>query len=233
MSKERILVVGDLHGDWGRLNSLLNKHGPDILLQAGDFGWWPRMELKKPVLYGQQDKWILKGVKPQGTMVYWLDGNHEDHDDLDSLGRRQKSEILCYENVIYKPRGTTLTLKDGRVVLFMGGADSIDKHMRTQGFDWFPRELPCKSEEDRALQYDHIDIVVSHTVPYEWIPDIGRADKLLDPTRNILSAILEKYQPSLWFSGHWHKYSHGRYKNTRWFSLDYPGHHGRWWVWLS
>ena len=34
-----------------------------------------------------------------------------------------------------------LGLPDGRIVLFMGGADSIDKKYRKIGFDWFPEEL--------------------------------------------------------------------------------------------
>lgn len=232
MNTERVLIVGDLHGDWPKLNQLINKHGPDKVIQCGDFGWWPKMELKKPVIYGQQDKWILQGVKPQGSMVYWCDGNHEDHDDLDSLGRRQKEEILCYENVIYKPRGTTLKLEDGRIVLFIGGADSIDKGMRTNGFDWFPRELPNKAEEDRCLSHEHVDIVISHTAPEEWIPDVCKYNKMLDPTRKLLSEVLRKYRPSLWYHGHWHREASGIYKNTKWTSLDYPGH-GRWWTWMK
>ena len=37
----KVLVVGDIHGDWGKLNSLLTVKRPDIVLQCGDFGWWP------------------------------------------------------------------------------------------------------------------------------------------------------------------------------------------------
>lgn len=35
--------------------------------------------------------------------------------------------------VIYQPSGSTLTLPDGRVVLFLGGAKSVDWPLRTGG----------------------------------------------------------------------------------------------------
>lgn len=51
-----ILVYGDLHGDWGALNRLISKKHPDIVLQCGDFGWFPRFEVNRPVLYGIHKK---------------------------------------------------------------------------------------------------------------------------------------------------------------------------------
>ena len=77
MGRQKILVVGDTHGEWGRLNQLINTKCPDLILQCGDFGWWPKMEVTRPVLYGQQKVWHLNGIKPKKTRVYWCDGNHE------------------------------------------------------------------------------------------------------------------------------------------------------------
>ena len=44
-------------------------------------------------------------------------------------------------NIFYMPRGSVLSLSDGRNVLFMGGAESVDKRRRTPGYDWFKQEL--------------------------------------------------------------------------------------------
>ena len=227
-----VMIIGDLHGDWGRINKLIQKKRPSIVLQCGDFGWWPKMEIRKPVLYQSQVRWRLKGIKPDSSLIYWCDGNHEDHEDLLNMGRRQKEEILCYPQVLYKPRGSTLELPDGRIVLFAGGAESIDKAMRTPGFDWFPEEIPSGTEFNRMMNHPHVDIVVSHTCPEEWVPDVCRGEKLSDPTRGLLSQVLRKYSPSLWYHGHWHHEAKGvsREHGTRWFSLDYPGHGGRWWM---
>jgi DNA repair exonuclease SbcCD nuclease subunit len=230
VSDARVLITGDIHGDWGQLNKLLHKHGPDVCICTGDFGWWPKFN-GKSFVHGQPP-WSNGGIKPQGSQVYWCDGNHEDHEDLDSLGRGQKESIVCYEGVIYKPRGTTLVLPDGRIVLFVGGAASIDKGMRTPGFDWFDREVPNQHEYDRAMSYDRVDIVISHTCPTEVNPG-GQLAKCMDPTRMMLQDILEKYRPSQWFFGHWHKYHKSVSGDTEFIGLDYPGHSSRWWRWLS
>ena len=225
----RVVVTGDIHGSWGYLNKLLNKHGPDMCLCCGDFGWWPKFT-GRSFVHGQQP-WSNEGVKPQGSMVYWCDGNHEDHEDLDSQGRRQKDSIVCYENVVYKPRGTVLVLPDGRTVLFFGGAQSIDQGLRTPGFDWFDREIPSRSEYDRAMSHDRVDIVISHTCPSSIIPS-GQLAKCQDPTRDMLEDILGNYKPSLWFFGHWHTHYESVSRGTKFIGLDYPGHKGRWWQWL-
>ena len=38
----KILIVGDVHGEWGKLSKLINRHRPDMVLSCGDFGYWPK-----------------------------------------------------------------------------------------------------------------------------------------------------------------------------------------------
>ena len=38
---KKIIIMGDVHADFGSLNQFLNKKRPDIILQCGDFGRWP------------------------------------------------------------------------------------------------------------------------------------------------------------------------------------------------
>lgn len=220
---DNILVVGDLHGDWGCLNALINTKRPSIVLQCGDFGHWPALEVSKPVLYGMQKSWKLQGVKSKDTKVYWCDGNHEDHWHL-------RDNTVDYPGVKYMPRGSVLTLPDGRVVMFMGGAESVDKDQRRLGFDWFPEEVISLSDLDRAMEYKgKVDIIISHTCPREFIVGTKTSGKISDPSRHALSYLLEHFKPSQWFFGHWHKSQHGRHNDTVWQALDYPGHRGKWW----
>ena len=229
------MIIGDTHGDWGSLNTLLAKHRPAIAIQVGDFGYWPKLPELVSTCYSMRKKVKVKTLKiPFGTKLYFCDGNHEDHDSLDAFMRGKNWRIphMIWENVYYCPRGSTLTLPDGRNVLFFGGADSIDKMGRTPGLTWFPQEVPRYHEVDRALSLETpVHIVVSHTVPNEWLPDEIKVEKIQDPTRSMLSAILEKHKPTEWYSGHWHRERRGVYEGTRWLSLDYSDHHyGRWWV---
>jgi len=228
MSKASILVVGDLHGEWGKLNQLISKKQPDIVLQCGDFGWWPKMEIKAPVLYGHTSKWRLKGIKPGNSKIYWCDGNHEELPHLIQDGNIHE----MYNQVFHGSRGSTLRLPDGRIVLFAGGASSVDKDLRTPGHDWFFEENITNKEFELMLSHKRVDVVVSHTCPTQFeVYGTGSTEKLNDGNRIALSYVLEKYKPSLWFFGHWHNYEYGKFENTKWFCLDYPGHRSRWWMW--
>lgn len=226
---KNILVVGDLHGDWGSLNTLINDKKPNILMQVGDFGWWPAMEVTKPVIYGHQKEWLLQGIKPQNSRIYWCDGNHEQHPHLSQ--DRHLTEM--YDRVTFCSRGSTIVLPDERVVMFMGGADSIDKKQRTAGHDWFPDENISQWQLQRAMEYEgRVDIIISHTCPLEFNIE-GNEGKRNDSNRVALSRLLEKYKPELWYFGHWHKNKKGKHNGTYWECLDYPKHGGKWWDWLK
>jgi hypothetical protein len=68
--ENEIVVVGDIHGDFGTLNTLINKRQPKMILQVGDFGYWPHMKDYK----AGYDK--TPTVKAQNTIIHWCDGNH-------------------------------------------------------------------------------------------------------------------------------------------------------------
>ena len=227
----KILIVGDIHGDWGKLNTLLTVKRPDIVLQCGDFGWWPQMEVKKPILYGNQKEWLLEGVKTCGADVYFCDGNHEDHHALSQTG----NILLMYGNVWHGTRGSILTLPDGRNVLFAGGAESVDRNVRTAGHDWFPKETIKDHDLDKMLAHDRVDIVISHTCPTTFLKHLrnGNLAKSNDPSCVALEYVLNKYKPEQWFFGHWHLQKEGYDKGCRWQCMDCPRHGGMWWKWLK
>lgn len=237
------IVVGDLHGDWASLNRLINKKKPKTVICCGDFGWWPAMEVKKPILYNQKSPWKLHGIKTQGAKVYWCDGNHEDHWNLKHLTGGSKEPLEVYKDVTYMPRGSTLDLEDGRRALFFGGAESIDKDQRTLGIDWFPEEIPNHLEFNRAFAItDPIDILISHTCPLGMYPrKYSSEGKLQDRTPNMLYLLVESHRIPLVYHGHWHSYDDRVFSpdhllerlETRVISLDYPRHGGTWWRWLN
>lgn len=248
----KIIVSGDLHGDWGQLNTLINNKTPDIILQCGDFGWWPRFNNIKPVIYKHQKSWAHMGIKPKNTKVYFCDGNHEEHPTLIQDGNIHE----LYSNIFHCSRGSILTINDTNI-LFMGGAHSIDKDKRTPGHDWFPEENINQSNYNLLDFNKHIDIVISHTCPYEFNMESDSQEKINDSNRKLLSIILKEYKPKLWYFGHWHKFKEGIYNHneifpkfkkeecniqniylpihetTKWTGLDYPSHGGKWWVTLE
>jgi UDP-2,3-diacylglucosamine pyrophosphatase LpxH len=201
----KVLVVGDVHGHWHALNNVIEKTQPEIIFQCGDFGYWPR-----------NDYYSFDKLKNGNCKIYWCDGNHEDHEYLKKL---ESNEVA--PNVFYMKRGSYLTL-NGKNILFMGGADSIDKHARTPGHTWFPDEL-ITQRDIYELPDIQVDIVISHTCPYEFAVEKhrGRFMNTYDSSRDALHVILAKYRPSRWFFGHWHGFAQGKYQNTRWWCLNH------------
>ena len=212
----KIFMIGDVHGRFGDLNTLINNKHPDMVICCGDFGYWPGVK-----------GLTFEDIKPQDSKILWCDGNHENHW---ALKERVSDEIV--KNVVYMPRGSVYTLPDGRTILFMGGADSIDKGFRTLGIDWFPEEV-IRQKDVENLPDTKIDIVVSHTCPLELVSEMikGR-DKNVEPSNHALSYVFNKYNPDLWYFGHWHYYKETYLRDTKFTALSclptYLGY-GRWW----
>ena len=126
-----------------------------------------------------------------------------------------------------------MELDDGRKILFMGGADSIDKNMRTEGVSWFREEI-IQQKDLHNLPEEKIDIFITHTCPEELVNDLrkGYPEKSHEPSNIALSELWKQYKPELWILGHWHQYKQGKMMGTEWYALDYPTHGGKWWMWL-
>lgn len=226
----KIVVAGDIHASWGVLNKFINRHKPDILLQCGDFGFWPKAG-RSPYSH----------LNLGNTKIHWCDGNHEDHIELAHLAKASQLEFVpgCF----FQPRGSVLELPDGRMILFAGGALSVDNAIRKPGHDWFPgHEL--LTENDLAKFPDpaqvQIDVVISHTAPLEFdVEGLPYSqwptwwDRNPDPSRKVLSEVLNRYKPARWFFGHFHTFQEGKTGGCEWTALSYAGSSERWWIELK
>jgi predicted phosphodiesterase len=215
-----IIVMGDIHGDFGKLNGFINKKQPKMILQVGDFGYWPHWNADKP----QKKHHKEPVVKAQDTLIHFCDGNHEDHWAL-----RDRTTDELYPNTFYQPRGSFFTLNDGRNVMFFGGAESIDKYHRTVGHDWFPEETVTQKDV-MNLPDIKVDIMISHTCPHEFeVKCFAGEEKSKDPSKDAMTYLLHRYKPDLWYFGHYHVKVSGKHENTNWHCIDHSGH-SQWWV---
>lgn len=221
----KVAVCGDIHGRFDALDKVAIETNSDVIIQCGDFGFWP----------GNLNKIKTKTKIP----IYFCRGNHEDHDTLDTypeltISNLKTSERITNEFLLEKrklsikkvevnkkkiPRradniflcnhGSILTLEDTNI-LFFGGAKSIDKMYRKEGSSWWPQEIPPGYIVDKTLeliQNIDIDIVISHTAPKFIVEKFIDTEHLtsLDPTTYILEEIFISAHPKLWFFGHFHK----------------------------
>src|SRR6185436_2239841 len=136
----KVLILGDVHGVWGDLNIVINaalQQHPDIthLIQVGDFGYaWPG---GKPFKFSKSFMDDCTYEKARSLPFYWIDGNHENHDQL------EKDQGAYQPRMIYMPRGSVTDMLDDddtdKRAMFFGGASSIDKAHRIQGKSWWPQ----------------------------------------------------------------------------------------------
>ena len=227
-----IIIMGDVHAEFGKLNTFVNRKHPAMILSVGDFGYWPRWgwQLWHPNSRTKKD---IPVPKMKNTNLYFADGNHEDHESLRALTNNE-----VFPNVFYMKRGSTMTLPDGRVVLFMGGASSYDKESREQGLDWFPEENISYSDIHNLDVNMKVDIVISHTCPKEFPIEEHKKGytstlRCNDCNRDALSHILEIYKPSRWYFGHWHTYATGYNNGCKWTCLDHNTNCGTYWEYLE
>jgi len=210
----KMLILGDVHGWWGDMIKIIDALKPDLVLQVGDFGYFPHHKGYDP---------RARGVASP-VPVYFCDGNHEDHDALATLRAQAGGERTGHEiapNIFWQDRGSTINLPDGRVALFCGGGDSIDKRRRIEGESWFPGEQ-INDEDMDSLPDGRVDIVISHTCPNRMILNaVPYPDALVhDPARVRLDEVLDRYRPAQWFFGHWHFPIQGETGDCKWFGLN-------------
>jgi hypothetical protein len=102
----------------------------------------------------------------------------------------------------------------------VGGAVSVDKHMRKAGVSWWPGEELTDGQVEYACRDDDtaVDVVFAHDCPVGVdIPGVGRDlkhgntngwpwDVLLEAERHRrkLRRICDAVRPQLYFHGHYH-----------------------------
>lgn len=208
----KTLILGDTHGEWGDLNIVIAKAmrlHPDIecLIQVGDFGYaWPG---SKPFSFLKTFWENADLEKVKSLPFYWLDGNHENHNQLDADGGAWQPGMT------YQPRGSIRELGDKRA-MFFGGASSIDKDLRIQDKSWWPQEDIKYGQIMSALEKQGpIDIMFSHEFPLafsygSYKKEFGRGDK------QALDALRQKFRPRFWIFGHHHNFQQGETEGTKW-----------------
>lgn len=112
------------------------------------------------------------------------------------------------------------TLFDNKI-FYIRGANSIDKHLRYSGIDWFENEQLSYTEMQSAIDlYETVkpEIVISHTCP-QIVKEsqFGFYDKSF--TELALNEMFGIHNPRLWIFGHFHQSKVFKLCNTTFKSL--------------
>lgn len=210
-----IYVTGDTHGKMSRIKLFCEKNKTskdDILIILGDSG----------INYYQneRDKSIKKYLSALPITLFCIHGNHDERPQniKTYINKEFLNAKVMYEkefpNILFGIDGEIYNM-DNKNVLVIGGAYSVDKQYRIIfGEKWFKDEQPSdeiKSKVENVILNSNIDIVLSHTCPYKYMPvewfisgiDQGDVD---NSTEKWLDTIYEKVDNNLkkWYCGHFH-----------------------------
>lgn len=132
----------------------------DLILQVGDFGFWPRTEPGRKFLRKTEARLARVGLD-----LWWVDGNHDDLKALHTRPVEAEGRRRVSEHISHLPRGHRWVW-DGTVWVAAGGAVSVDRYGRTEGVSWFRDEVLTDAEVDQIIADGGADVVVSHDAPW-------------------------------------------------------------------
>ena len=211
-----IYITGDKHADFREVFYFCYANETtldDILIVLGDAG----------INYyaNDKDKALKNSLKEHYPITFFcIHGNHEERPENIKTYKTKK----FYEGIVYYEEDypNILFAKDGELynfnnhkVLVIGGAYSVDKYFRlSRGYNWYESEQPTEETKNKVKSVlknldNKVDIILSHTCPYKYLPremflegiDQSTVD---NSTEYFLDEIEESTDYNLWYSGHYH-----------------------------
>lgn len=229
MDVKNLIVGGDTHGDKKQISYFYHcakVEGADAIFVVGDFGYWEHEESGIKFL-----NFIERQAQATGIPLFWLDGNHENHQMLRAnYGKLQTADgfWVIRDGCYYAPRGHRWTWGD-RSCMSLGGAYSTDKDYRlarerggsTERWgifsdeeptgpltQWWPEEQLTDAEVARAISDPaRLDVLFTHDRPRGT--NIGdQFDRKTQPESLInqdrVSVVMKALRPNLLIHGHLH-----------------------------
>jgi len=192
--------IGDTHGKYGAYKTIIKLYPNTI--QLGDMG----IGFKK---YDSYDGESYFTNPPYDKMVQmnarFIRGNHD-------------NPFVC--------KNHTQWIADGTIegdMMFVGGAFSIDKDYRREGYDWWPEEELSHIEMLKILDIyvrNKPRIMVTHDAPECMLTYlVSHHMKFSTRTGQFFDRLFEEHQPEIWVHGHHHISFDKVVKGTRFVCL--------------
>lgn len=204
-----IYITGDTHREFSRLDNYpFNEN--DMLIILGD----------SAINYyiNDEDKKVKEYLNNLNIKFFCVRENHEErpskikgYKEVDMFDGKVYIEKE-YPNLIFPKDGEVYNI-DGKSVLVIGGAYSIDKFYRIfYGYQWFRDEQLSRREMNNILKKvkgKHFDVVLTHTCPFKYEPtevflpglNQSRIDKSME---HFLDKVEENIDYNKWYCGHFH-----------------------------
>lgn len=218
----RAVIAGDVHGNVDHVRFLMEvcrDVDARFLVVVGDFGFWPHVDWGREFL-----EFVEFEAQWSDLHVLWVDGNHENHDELDRLrdGLSDDDLTVVSPHVFHVPRGCRFEL-GGLLCVGFGGALSVDASHRREGESWWRQELVSRGQVDRLRwRMEHadwggraVDVLFTHEAPlasgmyapaHHGVDELSYKDVIPESLaqRRLISEVADLVRPRMQFCGHHH-----------------------------
>lgn len=177
----------------------------DYVIILGDFGiCWDN---------SKEENYWLDWFEDKPWTTLWIDGNHQNFPLLYNYPLEKWNSgwtHIMRPHIRHLVRGEVFTI-DNKTFFCMGGAASIDKHLRKEGKTWWPEEIPTYNEfataaDNLRAHNMKIDYILSHTTSNRTIQKLDKWFPQFDPVTNFLDKFVEEeVDYKINFFGHFHQ----------------------------
>jgi predicted phosphohydrolase len=202
-----VRFIGDVHGGMSKYKKLIKGAPEGISLQLGDFGigfYRPYTDIQM----GQNPPYDHMAAGKH----YFIRGNH------DNPG-------ACAKHRFWIPDGTYAP--NAPDIFCIGGATSIDREYRTEGYTWWKDEELSYGEWLKVMdtwEKEKPDILATHDVPDEVVraviaPKAGYTHFYKSRTCQALQNLFDIHRPAVCLHGHHHITYRQVYKGTEFIGV--------------
>lgn len=201
-------LKGDIHGNLFEIIDFINRFNlgkNDNIIILGDCGIAWRKDKKD--LDQNIKLWNEYG---NGVKLYFIDGNHENFNILNSLPIENNMGKIA-DNIYHLRRGQVYEFENKKI-LVCGGADSIDKYRRIENFTWWKEEAISQETID-DIPAGHYDYVLTHCCPRSifeknkiYLSTLQFLDenKINHSSEDMLEKLMNKITFDHFYFGHYH-----------------------------
>lgn len=201
-------LKGDIHGNLFEIIDFINRFNlgkNDNIIILGDCG----------IAWRKDKKDLAQNIKlwnecGNGVKLYFIDGNHENFNILNSLPIENNMGKIA-DNIYHLRRGQVYEFENKKI-LVCGGADSIDKYRRIENFTWWKEEAISQETID-DISAGHYDYVLTHCCPRSifeknkiYLSTLQFLDenKINHSSEDMLEQLKSKITFDHWFFAHYH-----------------------------
>lgn len=196
---QNLAIAGDWHGILNAVTRgflYAESRRVDAIIHLGDFGYQFTDEFMAH---------LVKMVETTDTPIFFIRGNHDNKDFLDSHMKSPYTPVEIAPGVTYMPDGSVMDFGNTTIAA-LGGAYSVDRMHRVLGESWWLEEEPTFAAVEHLIETGaKADVMITHDLPYNAV-NVNKYHQILEavPSRRMVQDAIDAVRPRIVFNGHQH-----------------------------